>query len=120
MVDLTLKEEQAPQYLEKIRQHPNENALRFKYAEWLSQRGDPRGKFIRLQLNIIQQRKAGSTKWFDTYEKAEHLEKKHRQEWLEADGVLESPAWAAVDDFCFYRGMIEEVTVDASKFLQHA
>jgi uncharacterized protein (TIGR02996 family) len=39
-------------FLRGIRAHPGDDALRLVYADWLEERGDLRGNFLRLQLGL--------------------------------------------------------------------
>lgn len=36
--------------LQAILDNPEDDALRLVYADWLEERGDPRGEFIRVQV----------------------------------------------------------------------
>jgi len=40
------------EYLHLIRQNPDDDRPRLDYADWLSQNGDPRGEFIRIQCQL--------------------------------------------------------------------
>src|SRR5271170_4351847 len=39
-------------FLAAIRASPYDDALRLVYADWLEERGDPRGEFLRLELIV--------------------------------------------------------------------
>src|SRR5262249_38868583 len=39
-------------FLAAIRANPDDNAVRLVYADWLQERGDPRGEFLRLDTML--------------------------------------------------------------------
>lgn len=39
-------------FLETIRKNPEDDDARAVYADWLEQRGDPRGEYLRLELQL--------------------------------------------------------------------
>ena len=41
-------------FCQAIRKSPEDDALRLVYADWLDERGDPRGQFIRVQCELAQ------------------------------------------------------------------
>ena len=45
-----MNEEQA--FFEEIRDQPNNDVPRLIFADWLEERGDPRGEFIRVQCDL--------------------------------------------------------------------
>jgi uncharacterized protein (TIGR02996 family) len=40
------------EFLEAIRQNPDDDTPRLVYADWLEERDDPRGEFIRIQCQL--------------------------------------------------------------------
>jgi uncharacterized protein (TIGR02996 family) len=45
--------EEAP-FLRAIREQPDDDAPRLIYADWLEERGDPRGEYLRLWCRVLQ------------------------------------------------------------------
>ena len=41
-------------FLQAMQEHPEDNALRLVFADWLEERGDPRGELIRLLHTLTQ------------------------------------------------------------------
>jgi uncharacterized protein (TIGR02996 family) len=74
-----VNEEQA--FLAAILADPDDDAPRLVFADWLEERGDPRGEFIRGQCRLARMRE-----WDDGYTELETrcglLERTHREEWL--------------------------------------
>src|SRR4051812_10910093 len=44
----------ADAFLEAIREEPDDDAVRLIYADWLEERGDPRGEFIWAQVEAAR------------------------------------------------------------------
>jgi uncharacterized protein (TIGR02996 family) len=95
-----------------VMQDPDDDGVRLVYADWLEERGDPRGEFIRVECALAplppghRQRPALEAR-------RRQLLAEHRDAWL---GTLRGLAYA----WDFGRGFVEEVTADAHHFLQHA
>ncbi len=47
-----MKEEQG--FLDALRENPDDNATRLIYADWLEERGDIRGEYLRLEHQLVQ------------------------------------------------------------------
>ena len=47
---------EAEAFLQRIRAYPDDDAQRLIFADWLDEVGDPRGRFIRVQLALAQVR----------------------------------------------------------------
>src|SRR5262245_16421863 len=41
-------------FLDELKQNPDDDALRLIFADWLMEQGDPRGEFIRLQVECAR------------------------------------------------------------------
>lgn len=93
-------------FLKAIHAAPDDDALRLVYADWLDERGDPRGEFIRIQVA----RAAGDD--HRTLVLREHeLRAAHGGDWA-------GPLRELVGDWQFHRGLLEEVMVNARTFLE--
>lgn len=95
--------------------HPDDDAPRLAYADFLHARGDPRGRFMRLQLRAVAAERNGDpdalyAPWLD---EADALRARHGSAWI-AD--LCPPCTRAG----FVRGMVEHVALSAQDFLDHA
>jgi uncharacterized protein (TIGR02996 family) len=98
--------------------HPDADAPRLRYAKILSDRGDPRGEFIRLQIELA---KLGGDRdhpsWFPLASRAQRMVDQYRIAWM--------PTWShsaaeQVLDYKFHRGFVELVTMRWDYFLEHA
>ena len=64
-------------FLQVIQQTPDDDAPRLVYADWLEERGDPRGEFIRLQCRRLQLAEGDPLRPLLL-----RREPKYQQEWL--------------------------------------
>lgn len=100
--------------LRAIRERPDDDEPRLVYADWLTDRGDPRGEFIVLQCRLAKlDRDDDERRWMD----------RRRRELLDAHG----PAWRRELDAIptlaaayFVRGFVPRVAMDESAFVAHA
>jgi uncharacterized protein (TIGR02996 family) len=100
------------EFLPSILERPDDDIPRLVYADWLEERGDPRGAFIRLQcqrepLTYVD----ADFKMLLASEAA--LLREHETTWLGAIPGM-------VDHAEFRRGFVESVRLSASKFLRSA
>lgn len=82
--------------LREVVRDPDDDAPRLVLADWYSERNNPRGDFIRTQIEL------GSMDWDDPrYEQLEALEEsllaKHRAKWLKELPKLDGVAWGSAD-----------------------
>jgi uncharacterized protein (TIGR02996 family) len=99
-------------FLDAIRENPDDDAHRLVYADWLEERGDPRGEFIRVQCELARLPKSNRRR-AKLEAREEELLKKRRAEWTR-------PLRAIVGDLGFERGLVTWATAKARKFLDHA
>src|SRR5947208_5706385 len=83
-------------FLREAKENPDDDTPRLILADWLEDRGDPRGEFVRLQATHKQ------------HERAKAISELHKAEWL---GELTQKGMIH-----FYRGLAE-VTVHPRWFL---
>src|SRR4051794_29023068 len=95
-----------------IVEQPDDISLRLVFADWLEERGDPRGTFIRLQCQRAERTRHDPV-WKDLLAQEAALLKRHETEWSK-------PILRLVDGVEFQRGFIEHVTTTAAKFLKNA
>ena len=103
-------------FLADILANPHDDAVRLIYADWLEEQGDPasldRSTFIRAQMQLAAL--TGAELHFeDIRQREQTLLRRCEREWL-------GPVRSALKGWVFRRGFVEEVTVSAANFLEHA
>lgn len=99
-------------FLDAVLAEPDDVSCRLIFADWLEERGDPRGEFIRIQCAL-----AGNH--LDELQRArftirqQALLAQHEAEWS-------APFQGAAGGWTFRRGFIEDVIFDAEAFLEKA
>jgi uncharacterized protein (TIGR02996 family) len=125
------------QEYQRIRAYPDDDTPRLIYADWLDERGDPRGEFIRVQIALA--RLAGrnpfsylpstlvsaatsvwpspagelSSRQAELRRREWLLLSRHREEWL-----APFRGWTSGEEF--RRGFVESVKITARAFLAYA
>jgi uncharacterized protein (TIGR02996 family) len=99
-------------FLLAILEDPDDDTPRLVYADWLEERGNPRGEFIRIQCQLANLPE-NDRKRNPLEERSVQLLQQHRSDWL---GRLRSLAFV----WGFRRGFPEEATIAARSFLQDA
>jgi uncharacterized protein (TIGR02996 family) len=97
-------------FLQDILEHPDDDAPRLIYADWLDDHGDAdRAEFIRVQVELAhltadfpRRRELAFRSW--------QLREEHGERWAE-------PIRPFVEEWHFHRGFIERVVVAADKLL---
>ena len=91
---------------------PRDDAPRLRLAESLAASGDPRGEFIRVQVELARLDPAA--------DEADRLARRERELLArhEADWVGPLARWLL--HWTFRRGFIEDATVEAEALLEHA
>jgi uncharacterized protein (TIGR02996 family) len=105
-------------YRREVLARPEDDAPRVAYAAALERRGDPRGEFIRIQLELARQVKAsapagadvGLSEYVALLRRSQELESAHGEAWRA--GLPEY-----VTKPRFERGFIESAQVDARAFV---
>jgi uncharacterized protein (TIGR02996 family) len=92
--------------------NPADDLPRLVFADWLDERGDPRGEFIRVQVELA--RGPAPARFADLEDRERELIYRHRSTWL---GHLDRD-WRG--DAVFERGFVAEVTVGAIEFIRMA
>ncbi|HEX5271780.1 MAG TPA: TIGR02996 domain-containing protein, partial [Gemmataceae bacterium] len=95
-------------FLRAIIEDPDDDAPRLIYADWLEERGDPRGEFIRIQCELAR-RGAGDTARLRARERK--LADAHARDWL-------GPLRDMQKNWVFRRGFIDEFDGEARKFIE--
>jgi uncharacterized protein (TIGR02996 family) len=99
-------------FLQAIRQRPNAHQTCLVYADWLEERGDPRGPFMRCQC-LTARLPPWSPRRLALEAEAHALRMRHEEEWL-------GPLLGVASNWEFRRGLLHSVTLDAATFLAHA
>ena len=75
-------------FLQVIMESPEDEGARLVYADWLDERGDPRGEFIRAQCELAKRLQADVAQMEQDYPqrralkvRAEQLLRDHGAEW---------------------------------------
>ena len=91
---------------------PDDEHLRLVYADWLEERADPRGEFIRVQT-LLADAALEKTQRSELLKREHELWALHHKDWL---GPLEP----LVIRSKFRRGFVEDVEMNARQFIDHA
>ena len=99
-------------FLQAIIDNPDDDAPRLIYADWLEERGDPRGEFIRVQCALAGMAE-NDARWPGLMAREKALLATYQKAWI-------GPACEHVHRPVFARGLLDEVLVDGPEFLCHA
>jgi uncharacterized protein (TIGR02996 family) len=99
-------------YLDAILANPDDDKPRLTYADWLKERGDPRGDFIHLQCRLAKMGKKDPLRP-DLRARERELLERYGKRWV---GRLRP--W--LKRCLFRRGFPEKVTMLPSVYLEHA
>src|SRR5689334_19591780 len=99
-------------FLAAIRDRPDDDLPRLVYADYLDERGDPRGEFLRLQVER-RTHPADDPRRHELLTREHELHRAHEEEWL-------GPLSAIVSSPEFRRGFIVWVLVMTEAFVPSA
>src|SRR5436305_9462466 len=99
-------------FLRAIRERPDDDLPRLIYADYLDERGDPRGEFIRIQIERPTL-PFHTARRYELLARERELLRRHEDEWL-------GPLAAIVSSHEFRRGFIDGVLVMTEAFVAHA
>jgi uncharacterized protein (TIGR02996 family) len=99
-------------FLQSIISNAEDDTPRLAYADWLDERGDPRGEFIRVQIELSRMSREDA-RASPLYTRENSLLVKHEKEWI-------SDVRRLIRGWRFHRGFIEEVVMGVQQFLSHA
>jgi len=103
-------------FIQSILEAPDDDVPRLQYADWLEEQGDPRGEFIRLQVELARMT-ANDPRRLRLAERAGVLLKQHRLAWgAPLLDRLSPNDWIT----SWRRGFPEGIETDAKTFLDHA
>lgn len=97
-------------FLQEILAYPDDDVPRLVYADWLEERGDPRGQFIRVQCEL-NRLPSGSARYLEL-QKIEHkLLEEHEKEWRGAFSK-----WL----HRWRRGFVDYLDISAQDFVEYS
>ena len=102
-------------FLADIIENPDDDGLRLIYADYLDERGDPRGEFIRVQVEL-----ARLPNDLRMGVRRRELEARQGQLLGERGQEWARPLRGLVLDLHFQRGFVEAITLQQEEFLQQA
>jgi uncharacterized protein (TIGR02996 family) len=98
-------------FLQAIIESPDDDSLRLIYADFLDERGDPRGEFIRVQVTLANSSDQPRKQELEARER--ELLKRHEQQWV-------TPVRPWVKAWAFRRGFVEDIKADLDTVLANA
>ncbi len=96
-------------FLEAICENPDDDVPRFVYADWLEEREDPRGEFIRIQYALANMPDDDERRW-SLLARERQLLGQYGKGWA-------GPLRRQVRHYTFRRGFVEAITLPAADFL---
>jgi uncharacterized protein (TIGR02996 family) len=99
-------------FLQAIAARHEDDSPRLIYADWLEERGDPRGTFVRLQCTL-ERIPSDDPRRPDLEDEVDRLLAAHQDEWA-------APFQGVTHGWRFRRGLVEWVEADGEAFLNHA
>src|SRR5262245_52142937 len=99
-------------FLQAILENPDDDTPRLVYADWLEERDDPRGEFIRVQCRLAELDEDDPQRR-DLQRREYELLANHWGEWA-------GPLVGRVRRWRYRRGFVEQVRMEAGQFLKEA
>jgi uncharacterized protein (TIGR02996 family) len=103
---------QAETFLQAIIASPDDESLRLIYADWLDERGDPRGEFIRVQCQLANVPE-GDPRRPELETRGRDLLGTYEEQW-----AATVRPW--VKAWTFHRGFVEDINADLDTALANA
>jgi uncharacterized protein (TIGR02996 family) len=104
--------DRAKAFLDATREEPDDDAHGLIYADWLEERGDPRGAFIRAQVRLARM-DADDPARLDLEDEVQDLLAEDGEEWA-------APLPGLVREWEFRRGFVECIPLLSAAFRTHA
>ena len=99
-------------FISEIADTPDDVTPRLIFADWLEERGDPRGEFIRIQCELADPS--------EDIERRERLDERQEELRRQFEAEWTTDLKGKVLDWTFHRGMVEYVEVDAADLYRHS
>lgn len=115
-------------FLRDILADPADDAPRMAYADWLAERGDPRGEFVAVQLRLAALEGDGAGRMLSVAADLDYvplkwrereLREKHSAEWVVRDIPFIMDV-VGLDVFRYRRGFVDRVELTLAAFEAHA
>lgn len=101
------------EFIETIRERPDDDVPRLIYADWLDEHDDPKGEFIRVQIQLAGMTRDDPARW-DLELRQHRLLHRHGWEWIYKP-FDPHPRYFRPG---FVRGFVEAAAMPAAVFLQ--
>src|SRR5262245_39220173 len=99
-------------FLQALLDDPDDRAARLIFADWLDERGDRRGEFLRVQTEL--------SGWVPDLDRRTELQKKERDWLARHEGLLLPGPLRPLCRTCRYEGGLGVVALSARRFLSRA
>jgi uncharacterized protein (TIGR02996 family) len=107
-------------FLLAVREDPDDLALRLVFADWLDERGDPLGEFIRVQCELEPVRDDYDSPRAEELRRREReLLRQHRASWLGDAALLDGLDYPYGGAFTFWRGLPDSAALPAHYFEEY-
>jgi uncharacterized protein (TIGR02996 family) len=104
-------------FLRAIRAQPDDDTARLAFADWLDERGDPLGEFIRVQMELEPERyRIDNPRAAELHRREDELLRAHGDDWITTNDLLTNP-----NDFgpVFRRGLPDSAYLSLDTFLKN-
>jgi uncharacterized protein (TIGR02996 family) len=99
---------------------PDDLPLRLVFADWLDERGDPLGEFVRVQCDLEPVRHDyDDPRAHELRNREKELLREHGKEWLGEAAFLHKLVWPYSEAFTFWRGLPDEVALPVHSVEEH-
>jgi uncharacterized protein (TIGR02996 family) len=102
-----------PALFQEILAHPDDDVPRLVYADWLEERGDPRGEFVRAQVELARMPIA-DRRYPELKFREQQLLAEHRQRWQLPE------LYAIANHQEFRRGFVEAIRLTEPSVMEEA
>jgi uncharacterized protein (TIGR02996 family) len=99
--------------LQRVLEHPDDDGPRLDYAAYMTNRKDPRGEFVQIEVELARMDKDTDPNYLPLAEAAYAKIDQHGP-------ALAGPVAAMVDNYFFDRGFVELVELSVRRFLEIA
>jgi uncharacterized protein (TIGR02996 family) len=108
-------------FLQSILENPDDDSVRLIFADWLMERDDPRGEFIRIQCELarLQEPLADWDAWAAASERLPELQAREKELLTKHGQTWSAPVSSITSNYSFRRGFIERVSLSAALFLHY-
>jgi uncharacterized protein (TIGR02996 family) len=99
--------------IHRVLDRPDDDAPRLDYAAFMTEKGDPRGEFVRIEVELARMDKDAEPNYLPLAEASYAMTDRYGQ-------AFAGPIAGMVDTYFFDRGFVELVELTARKFLEIA